>query len=244
MSGSTIDSPMEHHLRPLARVGLVDQAYGVIRSAIINQEFKPGTTLTTIDVSEKLGVSRTPVRQALLLLARQGLLDTDNRGQFVVHTISDDEAVEIFLVRASLESLAARKLTLTLSDSQYEELSQLIHRQEIARDDGDSRTFLQSDQEFHVAIARFASLPLVMEHLEGLRDKVRVIGGQAIARPGRLGSVLHEHRAILNALRQRNASDAVAKVAEHLVNTAHSVGTAIDEVIWTAVGPLERGDRE
>ena len=238
---SSFTDPKEQPLHLLSRVGLVDQAYHVIKTAIINHELEPGTTLTTVNVSERLGVSRTPVRQALLLLAQQGLLDTDNRGQFVVHVISPAEAQEIFLVRASLESLASRKIARLKSTGEISVLQEILAKQQIAQREQDTANFLQYDQDFHLSIARFASLPLVMRLLERLRDKVRVIGGQAITRPGRLGSVIVEHQAILNGLIAQDEDGAVRAVVRHLVNTAQSVGISLEDVIDTATGFNEGG---
>jgi DNA-binding GntR family transcriptional regulator len=221
---------------PLTRVGLADQAYAAIKRAVLTGRWRAGVVLSTVDLAEQLGVSRTPVREAVRLLAERGILEADTKGQFKVRDISDAEATEIFLLRAAVEALTMRTLARRFSSEHAEHLRQLVALQESVHDPAE---FLELDQQFHWTIAHGAGLPLAARFLVDLRERVQVLGGLAIVRPGRQPEVIAEHRAILGALEVQDAEAAVAALGRHLIATAKSLGRPgldITAAVETALG--------
>jgi DNA-binding GntR family transcriptional regulator len=223
---------------PLTRVGLADQAYAAIKRAVLSGRWRAGVVLSTVDLAEQLGVSRTPVREAVRLLAERGILEADTKGQFKVRDISDAEATEIFLLRAAMEALTLRTLARRFSREHAERLLQLLTLQESVHEPAE---FLELDQQFHWTIAHDAGLPLAARFLVDLRERVQVLGGLAIVRPGRQPEVIAEHRAILAALQAHDAEAAVAALGRHLIATAKSLdrpGLDITAAVQTALGGI------
>lgn len=222
-------------LSRLSRIGLSHQAYRAIKDAILHGEISPGAPLNTVEVARHLGVSRTPVRQALALLNQQGFLDVDTRGQYIVHAPTRDEMVEVFLIRAVLESLSVRWCIQHLSVEHSEHLEALLRRQDIAIAHGDRDVFLSLDEQFHVGLAESAKLPQVAQFLTQLRDLVHVVGSQAITQPGRQAQVPGEHRALLDAIVVHDVEAALGALAVHLIETARSVNLELRHEIEVVI---------
>lgn len=215
----------------LMRVDLGQQAFEAIKMAILDSEFAPGQVLNSLDVAAWLGVSRTPVRQALQLLAQHGFVEPTPRGQFVVRQLSKDDISEVFLIRAGLESLAIRTLMTRQTEKTVRTLETLIGEQEVSGQMRDRARFLLQDGQFHLTIAEEAGLPRVAALLEQVRDLILLLGGQAVTKPGRLDAVILEHRAIVQAIHHHDPSQAVEALRHHLAETARSISVELDPLM-------------
>ncbi len=233
--------PPEAEGARLTRIGLTDQVHKILRRHVLDGKYPGGSTLNTVELSTDLGVSRTPVRQALQIMEQQGLLEVDTRGQYVVHQPTTAEIVEVFLVRVTLEWLALRMLVQRADDGAIRTLTRLLAEQESAMLDGDAAKFLELDGQLHVQIARSAGLQHTVQFLTELRDLIVLLGGKAVTQPGRREAVLAEHHKILRAVAARDPEQAVSALSEHLLNTARSISMDILEPLQVLVDLSRHG---
>jgi GntR family transcriptional regulator, rspAB operon transcriptional repressor len=195
---------------------LSQQAYDHVRSEIVRGRLPVGSVVTESGIAEQLGISKTPVRQALQLLRGEGLLEAGPRRQLVVRGFTEEHRREVADVREALEGLALRRACERMSIDDVDYLHLLLMRQRRAADGGREDDFIDLDEEFHLCIAAGAQLPVVERFLRQLRGFVRLMRLGTRRREGHLQLVLQEHTAIVDALEARDAERAVAALREHL----------------------------
>jgi DNA-binding GntR family transcriptional regulator len=198
------------------------QAYEAIRGRILSGEFPPGLQLREEMLAREIGVSRTPIRDALRRLLADGLVETTpNQGSFV-SAPTPEEMREVFELRVLLEGFAARKAASRITEAQLSEMERLADAMEAMAGDTDARVtgFAELNAGFHLLLARAAGSP----QLEGML--VRVFRSPLVLlKQYRLGEDVgiersnRQHREILAALRARNAEWASLAVSAHLVST-------------------------
>lgn len=211
-------------LSPVRQPSLAQRAYDELKQAILDGSLAPGAALAEVELGEALGISRTPVREALALLRRDGLVDAVPGGGNVVHALSDAEVRELFLLRESLETLSVRELAGSAGRAQAAKLlAGIVDEQRVAMKRRDVAAFLDADERFHVTICHEAGLPLAASMLTTLRDKMRQAGLGAVARPARMPVVVQEHSAIVEALRAGPRSKAAAALTTHLTATREAL---------------------
>jgi DNA-binding GntR family transcriptional regulator len=199
------------------------RAYGAVRKAIRDRIILPEVLYSEVQIADVLGISRTPVREALIELAREGIVDKFPQRGFRLRSISDEEAREVFEVRALLESHLARKLAIRASDQDVRTLGQILDRQ--ARVTNDPSAFLELDEEFHLAFASLLGFARTRQMLLSLRGIIWVAGLAAIAQPRRAVKVLAEHRALLDRIAAGDPSGATKAIQSHIKNTAEASRT-------------------
>jgi DNA-binding GntR family transcriptional regulator len=201
----------------IQQASLAQRAYAELKQAILDGDMAPGAALAEVELADALGISRTPVREALALLRRDGLVDAVPGGGNVVHTLTAHEVRELFLLREAVESLAVRELAASHRRPEaVDAIQRVLDDQQQAYRRRDVAAFLDADERFHVAICQEAGLPQAAGMLVALRDKMRQAGLAAVTQPRRMPVVLREHQAIVEALRGRPRSQAVAALVRHL----------------------------
>jgi DNA-binding GntR family transcriptional regulator len=198
----------------LVNEDLATHAYQQMRAAIIHGEFAPGTPLFEVHLASQMGMSRTPVREALKVLARDGFVQVvPSRGYIVPHRSMDDLR-ELFELRESLEGTAARCAAQRATDAELAELERLCKRYE---NEQDWELWAQIGTDFHnllVAAARNGRLASILDSLNGQIVHSRRSALRSDAQ--RRDAAIREHRAILNAVKARNAADAEMLAREHV----------------------------
>ena len=198
---------------------LSEQAYTYILDEILRGRLPPGSLLPEGAIAEELGISKTPVRQALQTLRREGLLEVGPRRQLIVRSFDAGHRREIAEVREALETISVRRACESMTVEQIDQLRLLLMRQKRAADAGDEEAFGKLDEEFHLLIASSADLRLVERFLTQLRNFVRVMRLGTTRPPGYLHEVHREHTAIVDALEARKQSVAVNALRDHLRHT-------------------------
>jgi DNA-binding GntR family transcriptional regulator len=191
-------------------------AYDAIRHAIISMQLAPGAVLNEKEICQDLGISRTPMREAVLRLAQEGLIQIVPSGGTFVSKVDIRKILEGHLVRASIELQTVRIAARHYDNSFDKDLDLLIFRQQNAMDHRDSDEAFLVDGEFHRTICKIAGFPNVWKTIHastGQLDRARRL---AFPNIGFFEEVVAEHRAIYQAIKERQESQATALMHEHL----------------------------
>lgn len=194
-----------------------DVAYAHVKGQIASGDIAPGSFLTESQIAGEVGVSRTPVREALHLLEQSGFVQIiPKKGVYVPH-MTPDEVEDIWEARRLVETFAVSKIAGKVSDTTWEQVDRLLDAQAEDAAEGRAPQFIENDRAFHQLIVRVASNALITGFYESLRDRQLRMGAQAVlVTPTRYEEAVAEHRAICDALRQGDEARAAEAVREHL----------------------------
>lgn len=190
-------------------VSLRERVVSQIRSAIIEGRLKPGDHIIEGTLTRQLGVSRTPVREALILLEREGLVVSEPyRGSFV-RAFDETDVIAIFSMRTTLENFAAERILSILSEKDLYHLNELIADQEHAIQAGQFGQVRAKDMAFHAHLIRRAEHPLLERAWDELVAQIAsLLYLRADAMPNYDETqAIQEHRAILRAFQARNLAE-------------------------------------
>ncbi|MGB7084297.1 MAG: GntR family transcriptional regulator [Phormidesmis sp.] len=216
MTSSTLPSP------PLIqrRKSLYEQVYSALRAGILAGEFTPGSRLIETQLTEWLNVSRTPLREALRQLQKEGLVTADTSG-LQVTTISAADAIELYDCRLVLEKLAVTGACEQASQQQIAALEQYVIQAE-ARNPQDSgaQTLLQLldlDYQFHHLIAESSGNRRLVSLLDQLFDAMALLRIQTLQQNPSVLEIKLEHRQVYEAIARRDAATAITAIQLHLL---------------------------
>lgn len=194
---------------------LSDQIYRTLRHALLQREFTPGTRMVETALSEQLGVSRTPVREALNRLTVEGWLEARPNKGVVVAGISPQEVRERYSLRQVLEGYGAREATPRISEEELDRLEEICDRAERALDDNRGAELAQLDGELHEGFLRAAGneslLAIWRQFLHPARHSLFALGMRQHRR-----YLIEQHRVILAAMRRRDPDAAEQATRDHL----------------------------
>jgi DNA-binding GntR family transcriptional regulator len=194
-----------------ANVGnAAETAYAVLREAIVTNTLKPGTRLRADDLAKKLGVSKTPVREALRKLQAEDLITVSVGNALTVKSISEEQLFEIYYTREALEGMAARLAAGNAGPIEFAKLC-AIHA-EMKSLSGNLRQFRQLSGEFQLAIFRAARNETLYRLLKHLQEQIRQFGGTTLTQRGRAREVVAYAKALVAAIEKRDG-DAAEKIA-------------------------------
>jgi DNA-binding GntR family transcriptional regulator len=180
---------------------LTERVYTTIKEAILDLKLQPGSPLVEDELARQLGTSKTPVRDALFTLERDGLVTKIPYKGTYVSEISVRDATEIFELRAVLEGLAARMATDSFGPAEFAEAERLLDAADEARDRGDREAASLFGAQFHGLILQQAEIRRLKPILAKLEEQLRRLRRLSDLRQGRLEKSSREHRQILQALR-------------------------------------------
>ena len=190
--------------------------YRDLRHDIVTMTLAPGTPVLERDITQKYGISRTPVREAVIRLTEEGLLDVVPQSGTFVARIPLALVREALVARRALEGATVRAATAHASESQIMEMRALIQRQQEMADAGKEEAFHRADEDFHAHIAASGGLPGLWQMIQQVRVQVERYRRLTLPQPGRMGLVVQEHLAVLEEIARRDADAAVERMNEHL----------------------------
>jgi DNA-binding GntR family transcriptional regulator len=198
---------------------LGDQVYAIIWEQIVSHKLRSGDKISDLRLSEELGVSRTPIREALHRLSQDGIVRSESRRGFFVTTFSSQDVSEVYDIRTALEVLAARLALPQITDADLdEELHAVseIRGEIVAGVDGAEERWLTRDRAFHRMLAQKARNNRLESILTGLQTQIGVFQVYGIhSSPLRLLSLDH-HQRILDALKERDCRAAELAMERHI----------------------------
>ncbi|MCZ7528634.1 MAG: GntR family transcriptional regulator [Acidimicrobiia bacterium] len=208
-----------------AERSLADQVYDSIRDSILSGRLVPGTLHSVKSLADELEVSRTPVREALIDLASQGMVRFErNRGVRILQRTAHD-ILEIFSLRLLMEVPATRAAVPRLTDGAVRMLEKEFDRMGAAADAGDEPRMMRHDRRFHVVLLEASGNERLARATDQLRDQILTQGVSTVGRSRSLPEVVEPHRRILEAARRRDAHAAAAAMRDHVLSTGRLILT-------------------
>jgi DNA-binding GntR family transcriptional regulator len=187
-----------------------------LRAQIFAHELAPGSWLDEQSLAQQFGISRTPMREAIKVLASEGLVTTKmNRGAYVTE-VDRRDLEQIFTVLSLLEGQAAKETASKATEEELNLLDDLHHRLEKAAADRDVEQFFEINVKFHELIQDIASNTWMNGVIADLRKVLKLQRRDSLTRTGRLQNSLLEHREILQAILKRDPTAAEAAMRKHL----------------------------
>jgi len=195
---------------------LSQRVYQSLREAILSMQYPPGTVIRKGAICEQLGVSRSPVAEALARLSAEGLVDIIPQSATKVSCFSMDEIREASFLRQALEIAAVEKVTLERTPKQLAALTRNIRMQELLIEDKDFVGFYEADEEFHTMLMNFTGfngVPQVLESVSLHLTRARML---VLPDEGRPKETVKEHRAILAAIKNQDVDAAREAMKSHI----------------------------
>jgi DNA-binding GntR family transcriptional regulator len=192
--------------RLLAPRALYQEVADRLRQQIYSRTLEPGSWIDEMKLSQEFGISRTPMREALKVLAVEGLVTMKLRRGAYVTEVSQDDVAQVYHLLALLESDAAAQVAEHADDTQRETLRQLharLERQVRQRD-----AFFAANEQFHMALLNIAGNRWAMQIVTDLRKVMKLNRHHSLFKQGRLSDSLAEHRALMDAIEERDAARA------------------------------------
>jgi len=190
--------------------------YRDLRHAIVTMELVPGTPIVERELTARYGISRTPLREAVLRLVEDRLVDVAPKSGTFVSRIPLSVVREGLVARKALEDVTVRAATEGASESELMGLDAIIQRQREMAAAGDEELFHRADEDFHAAIAAAARYPGIWDMIQQMRIQIERYRRLTLPQPGRMELVVEEHIVLLDAIRKRDPDLAAQRMREHL----------------------------
>lgn len=199
-------------------MSITDQVAEKVRSAIVAGKYKPGSSLSESNLSDYFQVSRTPVREALKQLEREGLIEIIPRVGTRVKKSTEKELTELFTVKEVLEGLAAAQITDNKDEQVIEELERNVLAMEEAVRSGDQDKYVEANKKFHANIVEGANNSKLTFSLNLLMNQIpyQQYVHMTIEAPRRIEKSLAEHRYILEKIKEGDAEAAESAMRAHV----------------------------
>lgn len=201
-----------------------DMVYFRLRAAIAEGYFSPGERLIQDQIAKQMGVSRSPVREAIRRLQAEGLLEAAPNQGVVVINMTPEEAAGLYDLREVLEGLAARLAAMNITSLHLERLQDSVQVMEEAIESNDPfGPWVKENTRFHEIIVEAGENRKLAEFLPMLRESIGILYRTIRANPARITQAMDEHKAILSAIAARNPDEAERLGRLHIVKSKQAV---------------------
>lgn len=208
---------------------LRDVVFNTLRQAILKGELEPGERLMEIQLADRLGVSRTPIREAIRKLELEGLVLMIPRKGAEVARISEKSLRDVLEVRRSLEELAIELACQRMDEQELEDLEQAQEAFRKAIEKGDAMEIAETDEHYHDIIYNGTGNSRLVQILNNLREQMYRYRLEYIKDAAKRQILIVEHDHILKAVKERHVSEAKTAIREHIDNQEITVSKNIKE---------------
>jgi DNA-binding GntR family transcriptional regulator len=208
---------------------LREQIVSSLRESIVKGELKSGQKLTEPELAEKLGISRTPIREAFRQLESEGFLTVIPRRGAVVSSLTRKEVQDFYEIKSLLEGYAARVAAQRVTKKDIEKLKKINEQLEALIEEDDVEAFFRKNNEFHNTFIALCGNEKLLEIRSNLVQKFLRFRLQALAVPGRLLESVKQHRVIIRALVKKDGRLAEAVVIEHSLLSGEELVEQLDD---------------
>ncbi|HWI55315.1 MAG TPA: GntR family transcriptional regulator [Desulfobacteria bacterium] len=203
--------------------------FETLREAIISATLKPGERLMEIQLAEEMGVSRTPVREAIRKLELEGFVVMVPRKGAYVAGISMKDIADVFEIRAAMEGLAAGLAAERITEEELEQLERILVKVGESVQNNNLEKLIEVDTEFHETLYKACRNERLVQIVSNLREQIQRFRTASLSTPGRMQFALQEHKKIVEAVSERNAELAQALAREHIENAENSMLEVLNE---------------
>lgn len=198
-------------------ISLADQVFEHLENDILSGKYQRGEILTESKLSAELGVSRTPIREALRRLGQEHIIEESGKGSVVIG-INDKDLADIFMIRKSLECQAAALSAQNRTEEQLKELKEALEFQEFYLEKHDAEQIKLMDSRFHETLYKLTGSTAFYDTLVPLHKKIQKYRRASIENRSRAAASVAEHRKIFDAIEAQNAQLAAKYALEHVEN--------------------------
>ncbi|HVZ46426.1 MAG TPA: GntR family transcriptional regulator [Ramlibacter sp.] len=219
-AASAVASPtVSAHLAPRA---LYEQVAEQLRQRIFQRELEPGSWIDEVKIAQEFGISRTPLREALKVLAAEGLVTMKVRRGAYVTEVSEKDLADVYHLLSLLESDAAGVVARNATDEERRELQQIHKELEAAQNNREK--FFAINERFHMRLLQIAGNRWREQLVADLRKVMKLNRHNSLLKTGRVKESMLEHRAIMEAIVHRDARGATKRTQEHFSNGLEAAG--------------------
>jgi DNA-binding GntR family transcriptional regulator len=211
---------IEHDENENSLSSLRAKVFNQLQNDILNGKYQPGDSLIELRLTEELGVSRTPIREAIRQLELEGLVQSIPNKGAIVKGISAKDIEDIYTIRMMIEGLAARWATEKITPQELEELKEALEFEEFYTIRNDSGHLMKFDSRFHDIIFKASKSMPLMHTLSTFHHYVQRARNASFSSPGRAQKALEEHKAILQAIMEKDSEKAEKLTTEHVRNAS------------------------
>ena len=202
-----------HTLTPRA---LYEEVAELLRQRIFNRELPPGSWIDELKIAEEYGISRTPLREALKVLAAEGLVTMKVRRGAYVTEVSEKDLSDVYHLLSLLESDAAGVVAQQATEAELQEL-QALH-QDLEASESNREKFFEINERFHMRLLELANNKWRNQMVADLRKVMKLNRHNSLFKSGRVHESLQEHSELVQALVQRDAVESVNRMKKHFQN--------------------------
>lgn len=211
---------MAYGMQGVDNTSLRGKVFAQIREGILEGVYQPGQALRESAIAKELGVSRTPVREAIRQLELEGLVESIPNKETVVSGISDEDVHDIFLIRSRLEGLAGKKAATRITAQELEALEEILALTAFYVEKHDINALKQLDHRFHEIIYKATKSKTLRHVLSDFHHYIQRARKVSLGTPGRAKKVLEEHQRIYEALKVGDEEAVERLINEHVQNAA------------------------
>lgn len=208
--------PQRHGGPALGRATAASLVQDELRQAILAMQIAPGAPLVEKELTARFGLSRTPIREALIKLKEEGLVEIFPQAGTFVARIPAAAIPEAVFIRQALECATVELVARTSAEEAVIRLDATIARLHEAYDAGDQESFHRADEEFHEALALAAGYPGIWRIAQAAKSQIDRCRRMTLPVPGRMAMVIREHLSIADAVRRHDGPAAAAAMRDHL----------------------------
>ena len=198
-------------------ISLADQVFDHLETDILSGKYSRGDILTECRLSAELGVSRTPIREALRRLEQEHIIEETGKGSVVIG-INEKDVEDIFIIRRQLETLAAGLAAENCNDDDLAKLKEALDLQEFYVNKSDAEQIKQMDNRFHYIVYKMSGSTVFNDILVPLHKKIQKYRKIAVQSSGRAGASVAEHKKIFEAIATKDRKNAEKYALEHIEN--------------------------
>ncbi|MCR4869195.1 MAG: GntR family transcriptional regulator [Lachnospiraceae bacterium] len=202
---------------------LRDVVFHTLRDAILKGDLAPGERLMEIHLANKLGVSRTPIREAIRMLEKEGLAVTIPRKGAQVARMTEKDLEDVLEIRDALDELAVSDACNRMTEENYEDLKEAMETFSSAAKTKDVRAIVEADEEFHNVIYRAANNPKLENIIRNLKEQMYRYRYEYVKGDADFSQLVNEHEQIVEGLREKDSVGVKAIMHTHLRNQVESV---------------------
>lgn len=202
-------------------MALREIAFEEIKKSILNYELLPGQAIYERDLSEKLGISRTPIREALSLLERENWIVSKPRVGTFINEITEEQVLEVMEIRIMFDRYSLEKICGNITPEQIKRLEGYIEEQE--KNKTNHQKFIDLDKEFHSQIVLLTKNERLEKWFEEIGDQIRWFGLKAITKESRIEETISEHKEIIEALKSQDINQLLKASNTHVGNTKNEI---------------------